>query len=170
MSLFFIGATYGTTAVVAVAATASLVGTGIAIYGQQQAADAAEKTAAFNAQQSRVSAKQAQDAAAENARRKEGDIKRQLAAQAAALAGNGLAMTGTPLEVLGDTATDLYLEIQDLEYEARNRSRTLMANAAIGMREGQNTANSLRTQSYATGLQGVSSAATGYGKATGYLG
>lgn len=161
MSLFYIGIT--TTVV-------SLVGTGVAVYGQQQAADAAEKTAAFNAQQSRLSARQAQEAAAENARRKEGEIKRQLAAQAAALAGSGLALTGTPLEVLGDTASDIYLEIQDIEYEARNRVRQLAANASMAITEGQNTANSLRLQSYATAAQGVSSAGTGYLNSTGNLG
>jgi hypothetical protein len=161
MSMLYIG--IGT-------AVISLIGTGISVYGQQQAADAAEDTAAFNATQQRLEASQRQKEAAENARRKQEEASRYQAAFRASLAASGLAMEGTPLAVLGEDASDLSRDILDIGYRASSESRRLIAGAGLSIMEGANAASSLRTQSYATAVKGVASAASGYGTATGYLG
>lgn len=147
----------------------SLIGAGVSYYGQQQAADAAEDAAAFNATQQRLEARQRQEEAAENARRKQAEASRYQAAFRASLAANGLAMEGTPLEVLGEDSNLLARDILDIGYQASSEARRLKAGAGLSIMEGGNTASALRIQSYGTALQGVSSAASGYAKSTGYL-
>lgn len=148
-------------------AVVSVVGAGVSYVGQQQAADAAEQTAAYNARLQREQAAQDSQVAAENARRKEDENNRYLAAQRAALAANGLALEGTPLAVLGETSTTLERDILDMGFDAQNRQRQFIASANLSIFEGQSQAGALRTQSYGTLISGVASAVGSYGKASG---
>jgi hypothetical protein len=152
-----------------VSAVTTAVGTGVAVYGQRQAAKAAEVTAAYNAQEQKRQAERQTQVAAENARRAEQEKQRYLAAQRAALAKSGLAMEGTPLAVLGETAQSMELEILDLGSEAAARRRALMAGASLSLYEGSARASALRTQSIATGLEGFSGAASGYADSAGLI-
>jgi len=147
----------------------SLIGTGISVYGQHQAADAAEDAAARSATEQRLQARKEQEVAAENARRAEQEKTRAIAAQLAANARNGLAMEGTPLAVLGDTATTLEMEILDIGHAAAIRSRQLRAGASTAEIEGKATASAYRIGSAATAMDGTSQAITGYAKARGYI-
>lgn len=155
--------------IVGITTVLNLVGTGVAVAGQQQAASDAENAAAFNAAQDRIQSQQEQEAAAENARRKQGEIDKQLAAQRAAFASRGLSLEGTPLAVLGDDALSGARDILDIGYAADARSRALQAGASITELEGKNTASSLRTESVATGIKGVASAGYSYGTGTGLI-
>lgn len=156
-----------TTTVLAAAAVASAVGTGVAFYGQQQQAKAAEFTAKYNAELAAQQAEHETEVAAENARRKTRDAARILAMQREAIAASGLAPAGTPLAILGETVTTLERDVLDMGYAAAARSRQLESAARMGMWEGKTTAGALRTQSFATMASGLSSATTGYFKATG---
>jgi hypothetical protein len=151
----------------AIAAITAIVGTGVSIYGQRQAASAAEATGKYNAKLQRDQAVQTNLANAENARRKTRDNARVLGAQRAALAQSGLSMEGTPLAVLGETAMTLQRDILDMGYDAATKARALQAGANLSLYEGKSQASALRTSSVATGLSGVSSAAMGYGEAKG---
>ena len=148
----------------------SLAGTTVSVIGQREAADAAEKTAAFNATQQRLEARQKQEEAAENARRKQEEASRYQAAFRASLAANGLAMEGTPLAVLGEDANDLARDILDIGYQASSQARRLIAGSSLSIMEGANAASAMRTESYATAIKGVSSATTGYLNSTGQIG
>jgi len=158
MSMFYVGIA---------SVVVSVAGTAVSVYAQNQAADAAETTAMLNANEQKKQANREAEVAAENARRAEREKTRYLASQRAQLAASGLAMEGTPLAVLGDTAQALELQILDLGSEAANRMRALRQGAALSLYEGKSQASALRTQSIATGLDGLSSAAGGYLKASG---
>ena len=158
MSMFYIGVA---TVVI------SAVGTGVSMKASADAADAAENVAMLNANEQKKQANREAEVAAENARRAEREKTRYLASQRAQLAASGLAMEGTPLAVLGDTAQALELQILDLGSEAATRMRALRQGAALSLYEGKSQASALRTQSIATGLDGLSSAAGGYLKASG---
>lgn len=95
-----------------IAAVASIAGTAMSVMGQMQAGDAAAKSAEYNAAVARnnqiVADRQADDAvkrgqvAEDEQRRKTAQIK---GAQRAALGASGVALdSGSPLDILGDTA------------------------------------------------------------------
>ena len=146
----------------AVAAGATAIGTVMSVQGQRSAADQAEKTAQYNATVQRNQAAQEMEAAKENARRKERENGRILARQRALVAKSGLAMEGTPLAILGETATMLQRDILDMGYTAQQRVRTLQASANMGLWEGQNQSAALKTGALTTGIQGVAGMASGY--------
>lgn len=158
-----------TTTILAAAAVASAVGTGVAVYGQKQAADAAEATGNYNAKIQRQQATQEGQVAAENARRKAAENARIIGAQRAALAQSGLAMEGTPLAVLGETNDMLELELMDLGYDASQRSRSLIAGASMSAWQGAAGASAARTAAAGTAIGGIASAGMSYADAGGYL-
>jgi hypothetical protein len=145
----------------------AIAGTAMAVYGQQQAAKGAEYTAEYNAKLATQQAGHETEVSAENARRKTRENAQIIGLQRDAIAASGLAPTGTPLAILGDSVTTLQRDIMDMGYEAAARANQLHSAAAMSLTEGRNTATGLRTQSYATGLQGVASATSGFLKAKG---
>lgn len=147
----------------------SLAGTAVTVIGQQNAAEAAENTAAYNAKNQIEQAKQEKAVTAENARRKATEERRAIAQARAAAAGNGLAFEGTPLAVLGDTVTQLERDIQDMSFASDSRRRQLLQGAFLSTQEGANTASSLRTQAVGSAISGISSAASGGLKSSGYI-
>ncbi len=147
---------------VAVSAIATGIGTYVSVQGQRQAADAAKKTADYNAQVQRTQAGQEMEVAKENARRKARENARMLGRQRALVAQSGLVMEGTPLAILGETATILQRDIMDMGYEAQMRSRSLQAGASMSLWEGKNQSKAMKTQALTTGLQGAASIAGGY--------
>ena len=152
-----------------ISAAATGIGTYMSVQGQRAAADQAEKTAKYNADVQRNQAMQEMEVAKENARRKQRENSRILARQRAMVASQGLAMEGTPLAVLGETATTLQRDILDMGYQAQQRVRSLQASANMGLWEGRNQANAMRTGALTTGLQGIGSLTTGYLSATGKI-
>lgn len=140
---------------IGISAAVSLIGTGISVYGSMQAADAAEDAAARQATEARLQARKEAEVAAENARRAEQEKTRVIAAQLAANARNGLATTGTPLAVLGDTAQTLEMEILDIGHAAAMRQRELRAGAKVAEIEGKATASAYRIGAAAEGVSGV---------------
>lgn len=145
-----------------ISAVATGVGTFMSVQGQRTAADQANATAKYNADVQRQQAAQEMEVAKENARRKQRENSRILARQRAMVARQGLAMEGTPLEILGETATTLQRDILDLGYQAQQRVRSLQVSANMGLWEGKNQANAIKTQSLTTGLKGVATMASGF--------
>lgn len=157
------------TAIAVASTVASAAGTYVSVQGQRNAAKAAENTAKYNADVQRNQAMQEMEAAKENARRKQRDNSRLLARQRAMVASQGLVMEGTPLAILGETATMLQRDILDMGYQAQTRVRSLQASANMGIWDGKNQSAALKTGALTTGLQGVASAAGGYLSASGKL-
>ena len=146
----------------AISAITSGIGTYMSYQGQRAAADQADQTAKYNAQLQRTQAAQEMEVGAENARRKARENARLLGRQRAMTAASGLAMEGTPLAILGETATMLQRDINDMGYAALQRTRALQAGATMSLWEGQNQASAMRTQALTTGIQGVGSIANGF--------
>lgn len=152
---------------VGVSAVATGIGTYMSVQGQRAAAAQAESTAKYNARIQRDQAMQENAAAAENARRKARENARIIGRQRAIIAQSGLAMEGTPLAVLGETASMLQRDILDMGYDAQNKVNSLQAGANMSLWQGKNQASALRTQSLTTGLAGVAGMANGYLSASG---
>lgn len=147
----------------------TLAGTTASYLGQRNAAKAADQTAQYNAKLQRDQALREGEAAAENARRKARENARVIGHQRALIAQSGLAMEGTPLAVLGETAMTLQRDILDMGYEAKNRANALHAQANMGVWEGRTRASAMRTEAAATGLSGLGNMAMGYLNATGKI-
>lgn len=149
-------------------AVVSAVGTGISVAGQQQAAKGAEYTAQYNADLARQQALHETDVANENARRKTRENARIMGLQNEAIAASGLAPSGTPLAILGESVMTLQRDILDMGYEAAARSTQLQSAATMGISEARNTAGAMRTAALGTRISGEASAAGGFLKAKGY--
>ena len=162
------GIAFATAAAATVSAVATGIGTYLSVQGQRSAADAAEKTAQYNAQVQRTQAAQEMEVAKENARRKARENARLLGRQRALVAQSGLVMEGTPLAILGESATILQRDIMDMGYEAQMRSRSLQAGASMSLWEGKQQSSAMKTQALTTGIQGASSIASGYLNYKGY--
>lgn len=155
--------------VIGISTAVSVVGTGVAVYGQQQQAKAAEYTAEYNANLATQQAEHETQVAYENARRKTRENARIIGLQREAIAASGLAPAGTPLAILGDTVMTLERDILDMGYEAASRAQQLRSGAEMALYEGRATAGALRMGSYATALTGATSATTGFLNATGRI-
>lgn len=145
-----------------VATAVTVVSAAVSIYAGHQAAEAAEDTAAFNAAAARQRAMEEQEVAAENARRREKEAARMVARQRAALAGSGLAMEGTPLAVLGDAYSQSQMDVGDISYQAKQRSRALEVSAGMSLARGENEATALRLRGYGQALGSVAGTTRGF--------
>ncbi len=146
-----------------------IAGAGLAMsfMAQRQQAAAAKQTANYNAQLQRQQAAQENEISAENIRRKTRDNNRMLAEVRASTAGRGLAMTGTPLAVLGETAMMLEREIMDASYQASTRYQSLAQGAKMTLWEGSQQASALKTQAIGGLLKGAATVGYDYGQAKG---
>jgi hypothetical protein len=146
-----------------------IAGAGMAMsfMAQRQQAAAAKQTANYNAELQRRQATQENMISAENIRRKTRDNNRMLAEVRASTAGRGLAMTGTPLAVLGETAMMLEREIMDASYQASTRYQSLAQGAKMTIWEGNQQARALKTQAYAGLIKGAATVGYDFAKAKG---
>lgn len=154
--------TFATIALVvtAVAAVAGGVTAGVAA---KQAGDAQEDAAKANAKIANNNAIAEAQAAAENAVRKRQDNQRQLSAIRAKMAGQGVQVgSGSALEVLGASASDLELQTQDMFRESQAKQAQYANQASSSLFEGKQAA-AAGNWGMATSLIGAAgSAASGY--------
>lgn len=153
----------------AISAITTGIGTYMTVQGQNAAADAADTTAKYNAKIQTDQAVQENAVAAENARRKARENSRIIGKQRAIIAQSGLAMEGTPLATLGETASMLQRDILDMGYDASSRVRSLQASANMGLWQGRQQSAALRSEALTSGLSGVAGMTTGYLNATGKI-
>lgn len=139
----------------------------IQVESSRAAAKATEKAAALNAKEKQIQAKQVMEVASENARRKQEENRRQLAAVRAANAANGFQMEGTPLAVFGETALQLERDILDISFEAESQRRALLAGAQTDVWEGANQSAALQNQATASAISSAAGATGGYLSASG---
>ena len=172
MSFAIIGVATGVSAATAAATTTAVVavaGTALTVYGQQQAANAAEDAANYNSDVALQQARHENEVAAENARRKARENAKIIGLQREAIAASGLAPAGTPLAILGESVMTLERDILDMGYEAAARARQLQSSAAMSRWEGSATASAASTAAIGTMISGLSSAGGGYFRAKGQI-
>lgn len=150
---------------------ASAVGTGVAMYGQAQAAKTAKKVGAYNAsvaeqnagiadQNARqiaetseynakvleVQAIQTELDGRENVRRKREENKRYASTQRARFAAAGVTDEGSPLEAMAETAALLEMDAQEVNRQAQIRQAQLRSGAIEERRQGLFQADQARQQ------------------------
>jgi hypothetical protein len=127
---------------------------------QRESARVAEKTAEYNAKSQENQAIQADMEDREAIRRERAVNATLKGEQRAAIGGSGVTAVGSPLEVLGETAGLMELNIMDSARAAEARRRSGFANAAMTRWEGSNIASGYRKQATGTILSGIGQAAS----------
>jgi len=150
--------------------TLTAISTDMQVRASKKQAKVANQTAILEAKENRAQAQQAMDVAGENARRKQRENMRHLAAIRSSNAKSGFQMEGTPLAVFGESALQLEREILDMSFQAENRYRALIAGADTAIWEGAQQASALQSQAITAAISGGASAADSGAQVTGYLG
>ena len=137
----------------------SLTSAGMAYHSYDQAGKAAEATSKFNAQLAQREAEQKAAIARLNMKRQRSEDRRYLSAMRAKMAASGVAMKGTPVSVLGQSAGQLEQNVIDLAYEADAKYRSLYLGSRLTLAEGraQKQANQNKAISAAIGGLGSTS-------------
>lgn len=118
-------------ALAAVATVATVVGTGLTAYGQYETMSQQEDMANYNAALAESEAKQKQLETRERVKRQRSENDRFKAKQRAAFAKAGITSTGTPLEVMSQTAADLELAALDTAYAGESQRQSLLQRASV---------------------------------------
>lgn len=122
---------------------------------QQQTAKQASLNAESAAQQEAARAAAEREAAT---RQRLAEQRRFRQTQAAAISGQGIQMTGTPLDILADTEVQNQLELQNIAYSNDLQKLDIMNRRASAM----SAANAAKPSTGATLLSGASSALNTY--------
>lgn len=151
----------------AISLVGTLAGAGMSFYGQRQAAKAQEKMGEYNAQVAENAAKSEAEAGAENAKRKREQNQRVLSGMRARMAAGGAnAGTGSSLDVLGDSASELELQALDMFRDSDARTRQHGAQAEMSRYNGQQASAASNYAAMGSLISGVGSAASGYANAS----
>lgn len=118
-------------ALATIATVATVVGTGISAYGTYESMQQQADMTDYNAALADAEAKQVQAETREKATRARRENDRFKSKQRAAFAKSGITSTGTPLEVMSQTAADLELGVLDLAYQGETKRRALLNKASI---------------------------------------
>lgn len=147
------------TALAIASVTATVASVGISVYGAQQQKKTAKRTAEFNAKVAENEAIRVDQETRESIRRQRTENKRLKARQRAKIASSGVLETGTPLEVMGETAANLELGLLDQARAGKTRQSQLISQAGLIRAGGRAQADAANIQAGATLLNGASSIA-----------
>lgn len=154
------------TALTVASIAAAVIGTGVSIYSQQQQAESAQRAAEYNNRLASQEAHNRELEAAEQARRARIENRRRMASIRARLAGSGtLTTTGTPLAILGESSSNLDLQIQDALRATNMQATAMRAQGQMGLWEAGQAQSAASLSAIGTGLGGFSSALSGYSSA-----
>jgi hypothetical protein len=145
-----------------VTVTAIVVSTAATVYSQQQAAKSQEQQAEYNNIIAANQAKAQEQEAAEQAKRDRIGQRKALARLRTQLAANGRSTSaGTPLDILGESAANFNLGIQDAARVASINAANTRAEGAMGLWKADQAQTAANINSVATVASAVGSA---YGK------
>lgn len=139
------------------------VAAGVSVYSAVDQAQTAKETAKYNAQALTAEAANKNALAAEAIRRGRQQNRRRMADLRNNLAQNGtLSTEGTPLAIIGESSANLELGIQDAARAASEQSRSMDAQAAMSLWEGDQQARAGYLKAGATALSSIGSGVGGY--------
>lgn len=145
-----------------IAIAAVVVSTAATVYSQQQAAAAQQQAANYNNIVAANQAKAAEQDAAEQAKRDRITQRKALARLRTQLSANGRSTSaGTPLDIIGESAANFNLGIQDAARVASINATNIRAEGAMGLWKADQAKTAANIQSVATVASAVGSA---YGK------
>lgn len=131
----------------------SLVGGGIAAYSQYQKGAAQEANAKYNANLAESQAEMQNLEARENVRRQRRNNEQQLATARAQLAAQGsVANAGAPLELMGEIAGELELQVLDSYRKSESQRSALYNQAKLDRRKGKTASKAGKLMALSTGL------------------
>jgi len=114
--------------------TAGLVGMGIQAYGNYREGMDAAEASRYNADISRQSAEMTERAGALDAMRQRKQVSRALGTQKAQYGARGVEWTGSPLNVMIESATEGELDAQIIEYNSKVKAAGYMSQASYDER------------------------------------
>lgn len=157
-------ATWAATAAIT-AIVSAVVGTGVSVYGQQQAAKAQENAAAANAKHLRDTAAVREQEAQEAVKRQHREARAQLAALRATLAGTGTQLNdGSNLDILGASTTRLETRVNDYARQSTMEASQLRDAAAQSLWQGSQASAAAGLASLGTVLEGTADVAASYSR------
>jgi len=143
-----------------IAAVAAVAGTGVAVYSSSQQAKAAKATAAFNAKVLENEAAARADERAEMTRRERIKSRRLKGRQRTMIAKAGVTESGSPLELMAETAGELELGVLDINRDMQAKQNRLTNKAAITRFEGASLASGKRMEGIGAGIGGIGQTAS----------
>ncbi len=135
-----------------VSAISTAVGGATSIYGQRQAAKAAEDSAKWNADQQRKQAAYEEGVAQRNMRKERENNKRELARRRANSARGGLMETGAVADNLIEASERHQVEIDEIWEKASTQAQTRRAQANMSIWEGKQSASAAKTAMLGTAV------------------
>lgn len=137
--------------------------TGTAVYSQQQQAKSQERAAAYNARLAENEAKNREAESHEAIRRQRIENRRKLSRIRAQLASQGtLTTTGSPLAILGESAGNMELALQDAKRASDMQAASFRSQGQMGLWEADQAKAAANISSAATVLNGATSAFGSY--------
>lgn len=123
-------------ALTALSLAATVIAGGVAAYGQYQSGQAAKAIGERNNQLAETAAQQSAWEQQENARRERQNNESRVGSMRARLARNGVQInTGAPLEILGETAARLELNVLDSARQSESQRQKILEQGAMGIWE-----------------------------------
>lgn len=154
------------TTLMAASAVIGLVGTGVSVHGQRQAAKANAQIAEQNARLAEQDAATARAMGDRESQQQTWRMRALEGQQRAAIAAQGIdAQIGTPLEILGESAMFGEVDQQAIRLNAARQAWGFNAQATSIRNQSRVDQASSRMNQYGTILSGLSSAAGAYGQA-----
>jgi hypothetical protein len=150
--------------VVAIASVAaSLAGAGMSAYGQYQQGKSAQAMTKHNAKIASTAASNEAQTAQQNSIRQREASRRQLSNIRARMAGSGVQQsTGSSLDVLGESASELELQALDLFRDSDAKQRMFGNEAAMTTWQGDQAAQAGKTAALGSLISGAGSFASNY--------
>lgn len=137
----------------------AIAGTGIQMFGQYQAAKAAEKAGKYNNQVAQIEARNVENESIESIRRQRMTNRANLAKMRVAAATSGFqSTTGTASELIGEAAGRMETEVADAARRANMQSASLRQQGRMAAFEANQTASSIRMGMLGTAAQGAAGA------------
>jgi len=118
------------TTLLAMAVVGGVVGTAASVYGSYKEGQDAAEASRYNASIARESAGMTEQAGALDAQRQRKQVSRVISAQKAQAGASGIELTGSPLDVMIESATEGELDAQIIEYNTKVRARGFMSQAS----------------------------------------
>lgn len=147
------------------AIVSAVVGTGVSVYGQQQAAKAEEAAAAANAKHLRDTAAVREQEAQEAIKRQHREARAQLAKLRATLAATGTQLNdGSNLDILGAATTRLETRVNDYARQSTLEASQLRGAAANALYSGKQASAAADLASLGTVLEGTADVAQSYSR------
>lgn len=108
----------------------AVIGTGISAYSSYREGQDAAEASRYNAEISRQNASMVEASGALDAARQRKQVSRLIGTQKALYGGAGVELTGSPLDVMINTAAEGELDAQIIEYNTKVKSMGMMSQAA----------------------------------------